>query len=123
MPTLSARIPSLTAPCTSLLYDTLLKNLPNKSAFSTLPSNPKDVDWAVHPGGAAILSAIQTEMSIERDHMKASWEVYENHGNTSSASVLCVMDTVRREPGREWVMSTAFGPGVAAEGVLLRRLQ
>ncbi|KAJ7637560.1 type Iii polyketide Synthase [Mycena polygramma] len=122
-PTLSARIPSLTAPCTPALYDTLLKTLPNKSTFVTLPSDPKDFDWAVHPGGAAILCAIQTEMLLDKDHMKASWEVYENHGNTSSASVLSVLDTARRERGREWVMSVAFGPGVAAEGVLLRRIQ
>ncbi|KAJ7727386.1 type Iii polyketide Synthase [Mycena metata] len=121
-PTLSARIPSLTAPCTPLLYDTLLKTLPNKSAMRTLPSEPKDFDWAVHPGGAAILSAIQNVMKIEKDHMKASWEVYENHGNTSSVTVLSVLDTLRRQPGREWVMSVAFGPGVAAEGSLLRRI-
>ncbi|KAJ6584507.1 type Iii polyketide Synthase [Mycena capillaripes] len=121
-PTLSARIPTLTAPCTPVLYDTLLKTLPNKSAFSTLPSDPKDFDWALHPGGAAILSAIEAEMQLDKQHTKASWDVYENHGNTSSVSVLCVLDTVRRGPGREWVMSAAFGPGVAAEGVLLRRI-
>ncbi|KAJ7366368.1 type Iii polyketide Synthase [Mycena albidolilacea] len=121
-PTLSARIPSLTAPCTPIVYDTLLKTLPNKSSFSTLPTSPRDFDWALHPGGAAILTAIQTEMSIDREHMKASWDVYENHGNTSSVSVLSVLDVARREPGREWVMSAAFGPGVAAEGVLLRRI-
>ncbi|KAJ7465152.1 type Iii polyketide Synthase [Mycena latifolia] len=121
-PTLSARIPSLTTPCTSLLYNTLLKTLPNKSAFPTLPSDAKDFDWAVHPGGAAILTAIQDAMLLTREHMKASWEVYENHGNTSSVSVLSVLNTVRREPGREWVMSAAFGPGVSAEGVLLRRV-
>jgi type III polyketide synthase len=122
-PTLSARIPSLTASCTPLLYEALLRTLRNKSALSTLPSDPKDFDWALHPGGGAILSAIQTEMHLDRDHMKASWDVYENHGNTSSVSVLSVLDTLRREAGREWVMSAAFGPGVTAEGVLLRRSQ
>lgn len=77
----------------------------------------------MHPGGGAILSAIQDAMQLDKEHMKASWDVYQNHGNTSSVSVLSVLDTVRREPGREWVMSAAFGPGVAAEGVLLRRVQ
>ncbi|KAJ7223882.1 type Iii polyketide Synthase [Mycena haematopus] len=122
-PTFSTRVPSLTAACTPLLYDTLLKTLPNKSALSAFPSTPKDFDWAIHPGGAAILSAIQTEMSIDREHMKASWDVYENHGNTSSVSVLSVLDNMRREPGREWVVSAAFGPGVAAEAVLLKRIE
>ncbi|KAJ7904798.1 type Iii polyketide Synthase [Mycena leptocephala] len=113
-PTLSARIPSLTASCTPLLYEALLRTLRNKSALSTLPSDPKDFDWALHPGGGAILSAIQTEMHLDRDHMKASWDL---------GVGLSVLDTLRREAGREWVMSAAFGPGVAAEGVLLRRSQ
>ncbi|KAF8129128.1 thiolase-like protein [Mycena galopus ATCC 62051] len=122
-PTLSARIPALTAPCTPLLYDALLNTLPNKSSHSTLPTAPTDFDWAVHPGGGAILAGIQTAMGVEKEHMKASWEVYENHGNTTSVSVLHVLDTLRREPGREGVMSAAFGPGVTAEGCLLRRAQ
>ncbi|KAJ6451621.1 type Iii polyketide Synthase [Mycena sanguinolenta] len=122
-PTLSSRIPTLTAPCTPLLYDDLLKTLPNKSSRSTLPSDPANFDWAVHPGGAAILAGIQAAMRLEKDHMKASWEVYENHGNTSSVSVIHVLDTLRRTPGREWVMSAAFGPGVTAEGCLLRRAE
>ncbi|KAJ6451590.1 type Iii polyketide Synthase [Mycena sanguinolenta] len=122
-PLLSARIPTLTAPCTPLLYDTLLKTLPNKSLQSTMPSTPKDFDWAVHPGGAAILAGVQAVMHVEKEHVRASWEVYENHGNTSSVSVIHVLDTLRRTPGREWVMSAAFGPGVTAEGSLLRRIQ
>ncbi|KAJ6583074.1 type Iii polyketide Synthase [Mycena vulgaris] len=105
-----------------LLHDILFKTLPNKSAFSTLPSDPKCFDWAVHPGGAAILSAIQDVMLLDREHMKANWEVYENHGNTSSVTVLSILDTLRRGPGREFVMSAAFGPGVSAEGCLLRRM-
>ncbi|KAJ7163016.1 type Iii polyketide Synthase [Mycena filopes] len=125
-PTLSARIPSLTAPCAPLLYDTLLKTLPKKPAraeSAPVPSEPRDFDWAVHPGGAAILSAIETAMVIDRSHTRASWEVYESHGNTSSVTVLSVLDTLRREPGREWVVSVAFGPGVTAEGALLRRIE
>ncbi|KAJ7089253.1 type Iii polyketide Synthase [Mycena belliarum] len=121
-PTLSARIPSLTAPCTPLLYDTLLRTLPDRAAFPTLPCDASDFDWAVHPGGAAILSAIQAVMKLDREHMKASWEVYETHGNTSSVTILSVLNTVRRDPGREWVMGAAFGPGISAEGVLLRRV-
>ncbi|KAJ7109088.1 type Iii polyketide Synthase [Mycena crocata] len=118
-PTLSARIPGLTAPCTPLLYDALL--MTRNALPSSVPFDPRDFDWALHPGGAAILTAIQDVMQLDREHMRASWDVYENHGNTSSVSVLSVLDTLRREPGREWVMSAAFGPGVTAEGVLLRR--
>ncbi|KAJ7163017.1 type Iii polyketide Synthase [Mycena filopes] len=118
--TISPRIPSLTAPCVPLLFDTLLKSLPNKSLFPALPYEAKEFDWTVHPGGAAILSAIQSAMVLDKEHLRASWEVYENHGNTSSVAVLSVLDTLRRKPGREWVVSVAFGPGVAAEGVFKR---
>ncbi|KAJ6622722.1 type Iii polyketide Synthase [Mycena sp. CBHHK59/15] len=121
-PTLSACIPTLTAPCTPLIYDTLLKTLSTPSVFPNLPTNPADFDWAMHLGGATILSTAQKAMQLDKDHMKASWQVYENHGNTSSVSVLSVLHTLRGQPGREWVVSVAFGPGVTAEGVLLRRL-
>ncbi|KAJ6602237.1 type Iii polyketide Synthase [Mycena sp. CBHHK59/15] len=121
-PTLSARIPTLTAPCTPQIYDALLKTLSTPSLFPNLPTNPVDFDWAMHPGGATILSTAQKMMQLDKDHMKASWQVYENHGNTSSVSVLSVLHTLRGQPGREWVVSVAFGPGVTAEGALLRRL-
>ncbi|KAF7357465.1 Type III polyketide synthase [Mycena sanguinolenta] len=122
-PTLSTRIPTLTASCVPLLYEGLLKTLPNNTSWPTLPDVPGDFDWAVHAGGATVLAGIQTTMHLEKEHMRASWEVYENHGNTSSVSVIHVLDTLRRTPGREWVMSAAFGPGVVAEGCLLRRIQ
>ncbi|KAJ7037724.1 hypothetical protein C8F04DRAFT_1328872, partial [Mycena alexandri] len=95
--TLSAYILSLTAP----LLLRSCTTLPNKSAMPTLPSEPQDFDWAVHPEGAVILSAIQTAMNINKDEMKAIWEVYENDRNTSSVTVLSVLDTLRMQPGRE----------------------
>ncbi|KAJ7082979.1 hypothetical protein C8R44DRAFT_753583 [Mycena epipterygia] len=74
-PTLSARIPSLAAPRTPHLYNTLLNTLPNKAAFPSLPSDTRDFDWAGHPGGGAILSAIQDAMRLDKEHMRASWDV------------------------------------------------
>ncbi|KAF7307811.1 hypothetical protein MKEN_01141200 [Mycena kentingensis (nom. inval.)] len=140
VPTLSARIPAVTAPCAPPLFSSLLKTLPPSYTFSQpaylnghatpLPSPPPrdatEFDWALHPGGAAILSGIekimQLEPSTEHRHTRASWEVYKKYGNTSSVSVLNVLDTLRLTPGREWVVSMAFGPGVTAEGALLRRI-
>ncbi|CAK5284439.1 unnamed protein product [Mycena citricolor] len=126
-PTLSPRIPTLTGKCVPLLYDALFSTLPAAStALTTLPppsdSRTREFDWAVHPGGAAILKAVQDTMAVDREHLKASWDVYESHGNTSSVTVLSVLDVLRRGEGREWVVSMAFGPGVTAEGALLRRL-
>ncbi|KAJ7205984.1 type Iii polyketide Synthase [Mycena pura] len=121
-PTFSTRIPALTAPCAPLLFSTLLSTLSASCAGPPSAAAP-DFDWAVHPGGAAILTAIEAAMALDRTHTQASWAVYEAHGNTSSVSVLSVLDALRRSPGREWVVSMAFGPGVAAEGALLRRLE
>lgn len=77
----------------------------------------------MHPGGAAILTATQNALQVDKEHMRSSWEVYEKHGNTSSVTVLSVLNAVRGMPGREWVVSEAFGPGITAEGVLLRRVE
>ncbi|KAJ6569428.1 thiolase-like protein [Mycena capillaripes] len=105
-----------------LRIDVTSTDPPEQIHAHDLPSDPQNFDWAVHPGGAAILMGIQAAMGVKKEHMRASWD-YENHGNTSSVSVIHVLDTVRRKPGREWVMSAAFEPGVAAEGALLRRIQ
>ncbi|KAJ7205983.1 type Iii polyketide Synthase [Mycena pura] len=121
-PTLSPRIPALTAPCAPPLFSTLLSTLPSWCARPPSTAAP-DFDWAVHPGGSSILAGVEDLMALDRTHTQASWAVYEAHGNAGSASVLSVLNTLRQSPGREWVVSMAFGPGIAAEGTLLRRLQ
>ncbi|CAK5274910.1 unnamed protein product [Mycena citricolor] len=127
-PTLSHRVPALTSKCVPQIFSTLLSSsaaAADASATLATPRSdfrPREFDWAVHPGGAAILTAVQETMGVGREHLKASWEIYEQHGNMSSVTVLCVLDALRRHPGREEVVSIAFGPGVAAEGALLRRI-
>ncbi|KAJ6602236.1 thiolase-like protein [Mycena sp. CBHHK59/15] len=112
----------LTGPSIPILYESLLAALPD-SVLSALPSNPADFDWPIHTGGAAFLKSAAKAMGLEKEHMKASWDVYENHGNSSSASVFCVLDVSRRMQEREWAVCVGFGPGLAGEGVLLRRIR
>lgn len=69
-------------------------------------------------------------MSITPEHMRASYDTYINHGNSSSATIFSVMDRLRHKdmdeiaPGgkvKDFVVGAAFGPGIAVEMCLLKR--
>jgi len=69
-------------------------------------------------------------MSISAEHMRASYDTYINHGNSSSATIFSVMDRLRQKdmdelaPGgkvKEFVVGCAFGPGIAIEMCMLKR--
>jgi type III polyketide synthase len=124
---LSPRVPKLAAAVVSPTFSDLLSTLPN------LPPNYKtaaDFDWALHPGGATILTGVERAMGITPEHMRASYDTYINHGNSSSATILSVMDRLRQKdmdelaPGgkvKDFVVGCAFGPGIAVEMCMLKR--
>lgn len=81
-----------------------------------------DFDWAIHPGGAAILQGAQKNLQLSNDHIRASLDVYSSYGNTSSSSVLIVLDKMRHMgKGRNEVIATSFGPGIMIEMFRMRR--
>jgi type III polyketide synthase len=108
-------------------FSDLLSTIPN------LPPNYRkaaDFDWALHPGGATILSGVENAMDITAEHMRASYDTYINHGNSSSATIISVMDRLRQKdmddiaPGgkvKDFVVGCAFGPGIAIEMCMLKR--
>jgi type III polyketide synthase len=62
-------------------------------------------------------------MNLTPEHMRASYEIYINHGNSSSATIFSVMDRLRKVgPGKENVVGCAFGPGIAIEMMMFRRI-
>ncbi len=79
--------------------------------------------WVTHPGGPAVLRGLQAGLGLDDDALAASWEGLARVGNLSSASVLFLLDTYRRErrpaPGSAGLM-IAMGPAFAAELALLR---
>ncbi len=79
--------------------------------------------WIIHPGGPAILEAIQGKLELSDEQMAPSWDVLADHGNCSSTTVLMILDRLMREgrtrPG-EWGVMMAFGPGLTLETALLR---
>lgn len=94
-------------------------------------AKPSDFDWAMHPGGATILSGAEKAMGLVPEHMRASYDTYINHGNSSSATIFSVLDRLRSKDmdactpdGRgpkDHIVGCAFGPGVAVEMCMLRR--
>lgn len=69
-------------------------------------------------------------MDITPEHMRASYDTYIRHGNSSSATVFSVMDQLRTKdmdelaPGgkvKDYVVGCAFGPGIAVEMCVMKR--
>ncbi len=83
-----------------------------------------DIDlWAVHPGGRAILDAVETAMQLPAAALKASRKVLRDFGNMSSATVLFVLKALMEErlPGANGC-AMSFGPGLTAETMLFKAL-
>lgn len=78
--------------------------------------------FAIHPGGKAIIKAIEKKLGLRQEQAEASWETLANYGNMSSATFLFVLDALRKKASEEWVAGIGFGPGLSAEGILLRNL-
>ena len=79
--------------------------------------------WAVHPGGPRILEVVADRLGLEREQLEPSRRVLREHGNCSSATVLLVLDELRRTvpvPSGAPVVAMAFGPGLTLYAALLR---
>lgn len=85
--------------------------------------NATDFDWALHPGGATVITGVEQAMGLTPEHLRASYDIYMNHGNSSSATVFAVIDRLlRMGEGNQYITSCAFGPGIAIEMMMLKRL-
>jgi len=79
--------------------------------------------FVLHPGGRALLQAIEEEIGLTEADTQPSWHVLRECGNQSSASVLFVLDEwlrTRDVPAGAYGMLAAFGPGFSAETALLQ---
>jgi len=81
--------------------------------------------WAVHPGGKAILHALETNMgwSAHDGPLALSHRVLRDYGNMSSATILFVLLAILEEsdlPDQSLLGALAFGPGLTVECGLLR---
>jgi len=86
-----------------------------------------DLFWAVHPGGRPILDNIEAVLKLEPGKLAASRHVLREYGNMSGATIVFVLDELRRrreEEGDdhqlpEWGALLAFGPGITIETMVL----
>jgi len=80
------------------------------------------VHFITHPGGAKVVDAYRRALALTREDLLLTEELLRNYGNISSVSVLAVLENWlasprSRQPGLG--LLSAFGPGFAAELVLL----
>jgi predicted naringenin-chalcone synthase len=78
--------------------------------------------WLVHPGGAAILRAVERALGLGRRDLASAWSVLRRLGNTSSSAILYVLEEALPDlsPGGEGLM-LGFGPGLTFEALRFRR--
>ncbi|HCN30773.1 MAG TPA: type III polyketide synthase [Verrucomicrobiales bacterium] len=81
-------------------------------------------EWAVHPGGRAILDKVGQSLALKPDALDASRAVLRDYGNMSSATILFVLKELLDQAGSEpaTTCALAFGPGLTVETAVLERL-
>jgi alkylresorcinol/alkylpyrone synthase len=86
----------------------------------------KDIRYFLaHPGGAKVIEAYKQALGLEERQLKSMRAVLAAFGNMSSATVLFVIEHFLRSSDyrkRDWVLSTALGPGFFSEMALARCL-
>ncbi|OQE14377.1 hypothetical protein PENFLA_c038G07508 [Penicillium flavigenum] len=105
------------------LYEEQLKCQPRLRGQLLRPLGIHDFDWALHPGGRAIIDGVAEVLQLPEDQLQITREIYRTRGNSSSASVLIVLDRLRSKSKKAHIVATSFGPGLAIEMALLRRCQ
>jgi predicted naringenin-chalcone synthase len=83
-----------------------------------------DIDeWAVHPGGRAILEQIEEQLALPATALDMARSVLRDYGNMSSPTVLFVLKGFLEEAETERAMTCAiaFGPGLTVETAVLER--
>lgn len=117
---LSNHVPRLTPQAITPLFEKLKPEYPQKQGVAEW--QPDNFDWALHPGGKAILHAARTELGITEGHLRASLDIYKTYGNSSSPTVLIVLDRLRKMgQGRKDVAACSFGPGLVIQMAVLKR--
>jgi prepilin-type processing-associated H-X9-DG protein len=74
--------------------------------------------WAIHAGGPRIIQSVAKALELPEHTTKVSNEVLGEYGNMSSATILFVIDQLRKREAKLPCVAIAFGPGLVAEAVL-----
>lgn len=72
--------------------------------------------WCLHPGGKRVLEAIHKSLEFKGGELDASYEVLNEFGNLSSATILFVLKRMlTNKSGIRKLFGAAFGPGLTVE--------
>lgn len=106
----------------AVVYERMPENL--GLALGSVGLSREDVQhFAIHPGGAKVLSAFEEVLGLEPGSLAVSREVLREQGNMSSVTVLFILERLLESgecgPGEHGMIS-AMGPGFSAEHVFFR---
>ena len=76
-----------------------------------------EVDWAIHPGGRAILMAVEHEqvgIPLPPGALDISYDVLKQYGNMSGATIFFVLERVMKAAKTDKIFGLCFGPGLTA---------
>ena len=106
--TLSGYIPDLIQEDFSEIVDRALK----KDGISK-----EDIShWCIHPGGKKILEAIHQSLGFSNGQLSRSYDVLNDYGNISSATILFVLKEMMKQKKQvKKLFGAAFGPGLTVE--------
>ncbi|KAL2922123.1 Chalcone synthase [Bienertia sinuspersici] len=86
--------------------------------------------WVPHPGGPAILDQIEAQLELKTAKLNASRHVLSEFGNMWGATVIFILDEMRKKSfkegkattgeGLDWGVLIGFGPGLTVETVVLQ---
>lgn len=89
--------------------------------------------WIVHPGGPAILDEVEDKLNLDPGKMDVSRQVLNEYGNMAGATVLFIMDRMRRRSAKRQLQTSGegmdsgvllgFGPGLTIEAIVLHSIQ
>jgi alkylresorcinol/alkylpyrone synthase len=83
--------------------------------------NAADIDkFICHPGGAKVIDAIETAMSLDQGTLEHERQVIADYGNMSAPTVLFILERARAKGLPKRSLLTALGPGFTASCVSLR---
>jgi predicted naringenin-chalcone synthase len=75
-------------------------------------------NWCIHPGGRKILEAVQKSLEIEKHELNSSYNILDQFGNMSSATILFVLNDMLpsiQQKENSKIFAVAFGPGLTME--------
>ncbi|KAL0480320.1 hypothetical protein AKO1_007086 [Acrasis kona] len=108
-----------------LIFDNLYSFLTQLLSYDANQLKRLDCDWSLHPGGKAILVAIENALGLSKQQTNCSWDVMSRCGNMSSATIMFVLEQMcdKVEQKSKYNCCMVFGPGLTIEGCVLEKYE